>query len=224
MPERVKLVSFATPNFRTQQFLLEESAKECRNISAVASWSNSDIYNTKFYQDNLVILREKRGAGLWLWKPYIILEELEKQDDSEFVLYYDVGRARGNRLPTDLTLLVDWAVKQGVGAVLGVYIPEYGPNSRWLKRDAFVLTGCDTDEYVRAPQISATFSLWKKNNECREFVSSWLSLCRDRRVLSDEDNVCGLPNYDGFIEHRHDQSILTLLCMKAKLSAIGSVS
>ena len=37
---------------------------------------------------------------------------------------------------------------------------------------------------------------------------------RDARILCDGPNVCGLPNLDGFRDHRHDQSILTILAIK----------
>ncbi len=41
-------------------------------------------------------------------------------------------------------------------------------------------------------------------------VAEWLESCRDRRVLTDEPNTCGLPNLPGFVDHRHDQSVLSL--------------
>ena len=223
MAGKVKLVSFATDNLRNQQFALEASAKGCEDISLIASWNERRLSSTRFYLDNNDVLKEKRGGGLWLWKPYIILEELEKNDDSEFVLYYDVGRRAGNRLPKDLTTLIDWAAK-GSGAVPGVYIPQYGPNSWWTKRDAFVLTHCDGQQYADTPQVQATFSLWRKNRVCKEFVFLWLGYCRDRRIISDDNNICGFDNYDGFIQHRHDQSILTLLCIRENLKAIGSAT
>jgi hypothetical protein len=223
MAGKVKLVSFATDNLRNQQFALEASAKGCEDISLIASWNERRLSSTRFYLDNNDVLKEKRGGGLWLWKPYIILEELEKNDDSEFVLYYDVGRGAGNRLPKDLTTLIDWAAK-GSGAVPGVYVPQYGPNSWWTKRDAFVLMHCDGQQYADTPQVQATFSLWRKNCECKEFVFLWLGYCRDRRIISDDNNICGFDNYDGFIQHRHDQSILTLLCIRENLKAIGSAT
>ena len=219
----VSLVTFATKNFTFQQQSLVHSARSCANIYNVSSWTESSLRSTRFFLDNSSILREKKGAGFWLWKPYIILEELCKNDKSEFVCYYDVGRGRGNQLPRSIEPILNWADAHNFGVMPGVFIPECGPNGWWTKRDAFVVIGCDTKKYIDAPQVQATFSVWRKTNSSREFVEAWLDYCCDRRVLSDDDNVCGLPNYPGFIEHRHDQSVLTLLCIKYGIQPIGTI-
>ena len=40
----------------------------------------------------------------------------------------------------------------------------------------------------------------------------------DARIITDMPNVCGKQNYRGFIEHRHDQSIFSLLTKKYQVS------
>ncbi len=40
---------------------------------------------------------------------------------------------------------------------------------------------------------------------------------KDERLSTDSNNQCGLPNYEGFREHRHDQSIFILLTKKCGL-------
>jgi hypothetical protein len=37
-------------------------------------------------------------------------------------------------------------------------------------------------------------------------------------------NVCGLPNYPGFEDHRHDQSVLSLLARKHGIATRPDVS
>lgn len=44
-------------------------------------------------------------------------------------------------------------------------------------------------------------------------------LCTKKELVSDDENVRGLPNYDGFVDHRHDQSIFSLLVRMASLRA-----
>mmetsp|Transcript_25837 Transcript_25837/g.55977 ORF Transcript_25837/g.55977 Transcript_25837/m.55977 type:complete len:122 (+) Transcript_25837:65-430(+) len=45
----------------------------------------------------------------------------------------------------------------------------------------------------------------------RHFVSEWLELCTDVRALGDGPNELGKDNVEPFREHRHDQSIYSLL-------------
>jgi hypothetical protein len=50
------------------------------------------------------------------------------------------------------------------------------------------------------------------------FVTEWLTYAQDSRAITDDANVLGLPNYPEFHDHRHDQSILSLLAKKWNLT------
>ena len=50
-----------------------------------------DSLAPKFRQEHSEILSLKRGNGLWLWKPYIILDALEHVDEGDYVFYCDSG-------------------------------------------------------------------------------------------------------------------------------------
>jgi hypothetical protein len=47
-----------------------------------------------------------------------------------------------------------------------------------------------------------------------EFLEATREAIRDPAVLTDAPNVCGLPNLEGFVEHRHDQSVLTIMAQR----------
>ena len=47
-----------------------------------------------------------------------------------------------------------------------------------------------------------------------------MKYCADERCVSDIPNQCGLENLDGFQDHRHDQSIITLLQLKYNLPCV----
>jgi len=59
----------------------------------------------------------------------------------------------------------------------------------------------------------ASFQVYKKNKESMEFVKEWLEICCSKNNIDDSclDNKI---NLDEFKEHRHDQSILSLLAIK----------
>ena len=73
---------------------------------------------------------------------------------------------------------------------------------------------CDTEKYTDSTQTLATFFLVKKTKKAIDFISAYKKYCFDSRILSDDPNVLGEENYQGFIEHRHDQSVLSLLSKK----------
>jgi hypothetical protein len=45
----------------------------------------------RFADRNKNILQRKRGAGYWLWKPYIIYRELYAARDGDIIIYADAA-------------------------------------------------------------------------------------------------------------------------------------
>jgi hypothetical protein len=45
-----------------------------------------------------------------------------------------------------------------------------------------------------------------------------LAYATDRRIITDEENVLGVPNYPEFVENRHDQTIWSLVCKKHQIA------
>ena len=82
------------------------------------------------------------------------------------------------------------------------------------KRDTFILMDCDTPPYTDTPHVLSGFILFKKSDFTIQFVDEWLAYVQDERIISDNPNQCGYPNYPEFIEHRHDESIFSLLIKK----------
>jgi protein O-GlcNAc transferase len=205
-------------SLRRAQSILAESAP-VGGIDQVVGWDRQQLEATQFYLENRAILDQPRGGGYWLWKPYIILEALKSAKEDDIVVYWDVGKFKPNQFTRDIVPLVRWC-RDHNGLLPGVPIL---PQGTWTKRDCFHFMGCDSAEYWNAKQIQATFSFWS-GKAAIEFVSEWLRWCKDARCLTDDPNQCGLPNLQGFKEHRHDQSILTNLCVKNQIATPASPS
>ncbi len=86
----------------------------------------------------------------------------------------------------------------------------------WTKRDCFVLMGCNTEKYWNAPMSNGAVSLWRKSDENIKFLEEWLKFAKDPRIITDDPNIFGLNDIN-FKDHRHDQSILSLLAIKYNL-------
>jgi len=217
----IHLVSYATPRFRHRQWALNLSARSNPEISGSTSWSKARLLAAGFEAKVGGISLDERGSGFWAWKPFIILEALRNASAGDLVLYCDVGRSYPWKLlHTSLEPLVDWLDHAGQDVLPGVRIPWYGPMRCWTKRDAFVYTGCDEPRFHEAVPVQASFSLWKKGERSLALAEEWLTWCGQRELVSDDPNRCGLDDLDGFREHRHDQSLWTLLCVKHGLKGL----
>ncbi len=199
------LVNFATLGFLRSQWRLNKSAKKF-GIDKTISYFAWSIKNTSFYKENKKILDQKRGSGLWLWKPYIILETLNNIKHGDFLIYADSGI----EVIADLSPLSDISFEKG--AML--FICPSQINKTWTRRDCFVLMDCDEEKYWSGQQTNGAFQCFIKNDKNIDFVREWLRYCQNPNVLADIPNICGKPNFPEFKDHRHDQSVLSLLAIK----------
>ncbi|MEM9472121.1 MAG: hypothetical protein AAGA00_09190 [Pseudomonadota bacterium] len=149
-------------------------------------------------------LQYDRGAGYWLWKPYIVQRVLADLADGDILVYADAATHFVNPIRPMISALDRHSLDL---LILGEGFSE----DQYTKRDAFVLMNADTKPFTQSPQRFASSFMLRKSGWAVDFAKRYLSCAEDRRILTDEDNVCGLPNYPGFIAHRHDQSIFSLL-------------
>ena len=70
---------------------------------------------------------------------------------------------------------------------------------------------CDSENYWESIQIEAGFSVWKKTDFSIKILNEWLEYCCNWDIISD-DNLN--QNFNNFIDHRHDQSVLNNLSVK----------
>jgi hypothetical protein len=221
-PDRATVfVSFATPAFAAAQARLRTSAVTAGRIGRSIEWNSAQLRDTPFHAAHRAVLDSPRGAGYWAWKPYIVLAAFDAVPEGGYVVYCDCGRGDGYLFRQSVAPLIRWCEATGSGALPGVHVPGHGRNAAWTKRDCFVRMGCDGEAFWNAPQVQATFSVWRRDARNRAFLERWLAFCTDRAIVSDDANVCGLENLPDFREHRHDQSVLTNLCLAEGLAAFG---
>lgn len=211
---RSVFLSFATDAFLENRDRLCSSAL-LAGFDRAISKGTQDIMGA-FWEENAATLSQRRGGGFWLWKPFIIKQVLQELDDDDVLVYSDAGRNDFYRLRRFPSNLINMVRKQPEGFLLGPSLIQHGPLRLWTKRDCLVLLDSDKLEILCKPQIQATWSLWTKSEEAISFLDQWLAFCEDPRCLTDIENTLGLPNYMDFQDHRHDQSILTLLAYKTK--------
>lgn len=210
------LINYANDTFKKLQKKNSRTGLKIGGFERVVSYSPSDL-DSEFYFKNRDILDEERGNGYWLWKPYIIKKELININKGDYLFYCDSGSYFINSVQ-DLILTLNSVNQDIMPFELGF------KESMWTKRDAFVLMGCDSSKFVNSNHRLATFILFKKSHTSLKFVDEWLLLSQDERIITDEENKCGLPNYEGFTENRHDQSIFSLLSKKYNLKAFRDPS
>ncbi len=218
---RIHLVTYATPRFLLRQLVLGASARLNHVADTVTSWTPEMLRDAGFEDRCKEIKLSERGSGFWAWKPFIIAAKLREVPEGDLVFYCDVGRHYPfKKLAGSIAPLRAWMATHQQTILPGLRIPWKGPMSMWTKRDAYVLTGMDSPEVHAAIPLQASFSLWTASETSRAFVAEWLDLASRRALISDDPSTCGVPELPDFHDHRHDQSLLTLCCLKHGLKGL----
>ena len=205
------LINYANEIFRESQYLNSASGLQVGTFDNAISYSPKDI-DSDFSERNKGILRQKRGNGYWLWKPYFIKKSLEALKFGDFLFYCDSG----SYFIESINPLIKVSLESGQDLIIFDLIHT---EKVWTKRDAFILMDCDDPKFTESKQRLSGFILWKKSKFTMGFINEYLQFTQDERIITDMNNQCGKPNYPGFKEHRHDQSILSLLTKKYGLEA-----
>lgn len=127
----------------------------------------------------------------------------------DVIVYMDAGCEIQNNWVTRLSLKnkCKLALRHG-GLAESTMLPEV----QWSKIELLRLFGLSSPEVVSA-QVQSTWSIWRKGDEQLAVAARWREL-----TVSDENYWCD-PTDRGadleLVEHRHDQSIFSLLWKRA---------
>ena len=214
---KIALTSYATGKFLPYQKELNESATRW-GIAEIFSYGRGELEDSEFYRENKSILDEPCGAGLWAWKPFFILKALEHLGEGDLLLYCDSG----SRIVQDPSPLFKIGTEQPAGLVLFDARPL--TNRQFTKRECFVEMGCDREEYWDATKVIATALLVRKCSSSLKMIEEWQGFCRARAAIANERVHPEILELPGYIQHRNDQSILSVLAKKYNLETYRNPS
>lgn len=208
---KVIVLNYADENYKNAQQYNSKTATEIGKADEVLSYGPADI-SLAFKSEHSDIFSYKRGAGLWLWKPYIVKKALQNIDDGDVLFYCDSGAYFTRKID-------DLLKRAGKFNLLVFDLPLV--EEQFTKKATFEKMGCTSDKYKRSNQIMATYFVMIKNEFTKQFVDEWLNLCSDIDLLAPSD---GKDEIATSIAHREDQSIFSLLYKKYGIEPQADIS
>ena len=213
--DKAHFITFGNDRFRESGHAFCRAAL-ATGFDSATFYDYDDLVGTQFYRENRFILDQERGAGYWLWKPWIVLDKLSQCGPDDVVVYCDAGRGsmvrHFERFPG---ALVKAALCAPQGMMFG-FAQHWLYQARFTRRDCFILMDADTEAMHGAPQVVSSCHIWTRRDFSVHFAEEWLRYARDPRCLTDQDNELGQPNTFDFQEHRHDQAIGSILVHKLR--------
>lgn len=174
-----------------------------------------------------------RGFGYWCWKPQVILQTLNRMNDGDILQYTDAGCHLNPSGITRLKYYFDTCSNSEHGILAFQAKPPTFPleydgrklldlsERRWCKEDTFLHFGVENrKEITHTQSIGSGIFFIKKNAHTIRIIKKWLDVYYTHFELVD-DTPSKSTNCGDFIEHRHDQSIFSIIC---KLEEVDTIS
>ena len=178
------------------------------------------------------IKHEGRGFYWYTWKPYIIYKALNKLNDGDILFYCDSGMQIFNRESVknkfnELFNIVSDKKKCITG--IATFITTGPKHSRYEYQYNFVqvfehFNVLNNKEITHTQQVQAGVSVFYKCEKSMQIVKEWfdLSISNPEYFIGDY-RFCNLEKkkqISGFRDHRHDQSIWSILCKLHKVNIL----
>ena len=80
-------------NYKDACSRLTHQASQMNVFDTIIAFSENDLKddNEFWSKHSDFIVKNKRGYGNWLWKPYLIKKQMDKMKDGDILLYLDAG-------------------------------------------------------------------------------------------------------------------------------------
>jgi len=172
-----------------------------------------DQIDNVFFKNHLTIFYHQRGGGYWLWKPYIINTILEKMVEGEILFYLDSKyyfKEDFKNLYTDFMKENDFLIWKNKPNCIVWYMIN------WCKMDVVKKFNMERKIFVEnAEDCWAGAMVIKKNQRTVSLIKKWLDICCVPENITDSKSE--QSNHPFFVEHRHDQSLLSIILHQASI-------
>ena len=205
------LCSFGTAAYAGALDRLRATAVREGGADAVFLYGEADV--AAFFQAHPDHLAPgNRGYGWWAWKPYLILKTFDALADGDTLVYCDACVGVLRPLPT---------LPPGID--VGLF--GLGGHGHTIKKWTHAKALKEMDFWhcpPSAPLVNAGIQVYRVSKESRAFLAEYLDWCCRLEVVADRPDGGGVKGKDpaafpGFVDHRHDQSVLSVLAQRTAL-------
>ena len=228
---KVYLCSFASPDLNLSKNRFIKQSKSLNFYEEIKIFGWDDLDKEKQAQiKNFFIKKQKRLFGYASWKPDIILAYLDVIPENSILQYSDIGCEIN---VNGLKRLKDYVKITDEKKILAFKYSEPNFNNKvnfkfqvyfeneYTKADARMYFDIDEDSNIlKTEQIWSGSIFFKNNSYVRAILNQWKKACSISNLIDDSESE--KKNHKDFIEHRHDQSIFSLIGKKENIFCLSA--
>lgn len=199
-------LSYGNHRYKQSSLRIKAEALATDWFDDVRVFSTGDL-TVQFREDFAAVLSQPRGAGYWLWKLDLLEQAFAHGASGDLVFYCDAGCSVNRLASARFQEYVDLLAASDHGMIsfqMGF------PEETYTTQECFEALGVPEGSDIRVSgQIAATVIIAKVCEPAAVILREFRRLMqRDPLVITDYYNAHQLPF---FIDHRHDQSIFSIL-------------
>lgn len=227
--QNIFLCSFASPDLTRSVKRFKNQAKEMNIYEDIKVFGFNELTESKKKQiKNFKKKKKNRLFGYGCWKPEIISNYLKEIPKNAILQYSDIGCHLNYN---GVERLKDYVLLTQKRSILGFQYkePDFKKNNykfqiyyerEYSKGDLFKYFDLElNNEIVQTEQFMSGVIFFKNDETSNFFLNRWNMACNEDYLIDDENSK--MKNHKDFIEHRHDQSVFSILC---KLNHVSSIS
>lgn len=211
-------ITFGTNEYKVSGLALRQQAARYFEAAHYFDESVLDGWNLRALHPASQI---RKGHGLWLWKPYVLLKYMRHAANlGDVIVYCDAGYQMNGNLAA---VVCGYFAANPTQTICVLRDHHFAPGRRfleieWTKQAVFKFFDIEPKSITDSAdpeQAWAGFVAVKNTLLSQYIITKWLDACTDPNMLlldvPDDQRSKELPQ---FREHRHDQSVLSMLCRK----------
>lgn len=200
------LITYGDKKFEMSKNRFIQNAHAINIFDEIIAYSDKDL-SEELKQSE--IINEKRGGGLWSWKPDVILTTLNKMEDGDILIYCDSGCTvypcnEWNHI---------WKSLENHDIIAQRI---YQRTDKWTRKSIIeYFAQTNSKNWTKCYQHMATAIILKATPFTRAFVSEWKDMMISHPEMVKDVTIEEKVNEaECFIENRHDQAFYSALTYK----------
>lgn len=207
--KKISFISFGNELYKESVVRIEKEARQFGAFDKIKVYQQNDLVDTPFWKTHGQFIQQTpRGYGCWIWKPYLILQSLQKLKEDDILVYTDAGCTIHPSGRQRFQNYVEIVRKSPFG-IIAFHLQNHMEKS-WTKMDVLKhFRVSKNPRFTDSTQMIATVIVMRKCVNVMKIVEEWYQTVCNYSLLDDTPSVS--QNDDSFQSHRHDQSIFSLL-------------
>jgi len=205
--KNLTFITYGDITFENSRNRLVKEAQDTGIFKRCIGYTPDDL-DEEFKASCKSLLSHRKGGGYWCWKPHIVLKTMQSIPENEWILYADAGctliQDRKDQIFEQIAFM------DSHNKLVSAYQMNHLEKT-WTKGDLFDYFGIIENKDIKdTGQYVGGVFLVKNHEKTQRLFEMMVKIMSEQPSLID-DSPSSISNDVSFNEHRHDQSLFSII-------------